>query len=349
MKFDLLKSLNQDLSICSQSNTVSVIPQLSHIDYSKIKNLLNSIGGIWSSSNQNFQFKKDPNELIDRVIKNCGKSINKFHFYPTPSEVLKFITDFTPLSYIGYSSGAVKTLEPSCGEGAMLDYLKSLSESGDRKFEVTGYEIDPLNKIICDEKGHNVELENFLDVDPVAEYDLVLMNPPFNGEEYIKHLKHAQKFLKDTGVIISVVPATWLKEPLKNKGRAWLLEHAQINDRLSNADLFAAGTFEGVNIETMVVTIDSKSFMDSRLNNIHAMDNEINEMTASLYDNKEYCKQVASIKNDSSSKDDKVIALSKLVSASITKPLDVINYYHTRTNNLIDWVINYEFNNQDLG
>ena len=36
-------------------------------------------------------------------------------------------------------------------------------------------------------------------------YDRVIMNPPFSNQQDIKHVNHALKFLKDDGVLVSVM------------------------------------------------------------------------------------------------------------------------------------------------
>lgn len=63
-------------------------------------------------------------------------------------------------------------------------------------------------KFIGRSKGHDVLTANFLEVPPVAEYDFVLMNPPFVGKHYVKHVRHALKFLKPGGALYAILPAT---------------------------------------------------------------------------------------------------------------------------------------------
>ena len=57
-------------------------------------------------------------------------------------------------------------------------------------------------------KGHNVLTANFLEQPAKAEFDIVLMNPPFYGRHYVKHVRHALKFLKPGGTLVSILPAT---------------------------------------------------------------------------------------------------------------------------------------------
>jgi 16S rRNA G1207 methylase RsmC len=73
---------------------------------------------------------------------------------------------------------------------------------------VLGFVVDPGRAAQARAKGHAVVTGNFLDMSPSPDFDRVVMNPPFAGRHYIKHVRHALKFLKPGGVLISVLPAT---------------------------------------------------------------------------------------------------------------------------------------------
>lgn len=270
-KFDLYDVLNNGLEVDEHLKTIKVIPQLKPSDYTKVKNIINRLGGEWVKSDQYFQLKKNPAGLLDRVLSVGSRCLNKFHFYPTPPSIFKDMTQFTPLSYFGASMDSIEVLEPSCGEGFFMDYLAEYGNAEGRKFNVTGYDIDPLNVIFCQEKGYAVTKADFLTVKPEPKYDLVLMNPPFNGSEFIKHIQHAQKFLKPTGLLISVIPATWISNPEKmSESQSWLYEQAFVSgdSMLNQYDFFPAGTFEGVSIETTFVTLLAPEAAAKRLHSM---------------------------------------------------------------------------------
>ena len=48
---------------------------------------------------------------------------------------------------------------------------------------------------------------DFLRVQPAANYDRVVMNPPFDRERDIDHVMHALKFLKPDGCLIAIMSA----------------------------------------------------------------------------------------------------------------------------------------------
>jgi SAM-dependent methyltransferase len=93
-------------------------------------------------------------------------------------------------------------LEPSCGDGAFMDAIRRAGGAG------FGIEYDAGRVAMCRAKGHKVQHGNFLETVPVEKFDVVLMNPPFYGRHYAKHVRHAFKFLKPGGTLKAILPAT---------------------------------------------------------------------------------------------------------------------------------------------
>jgi hypothetical protein len=71
-----------------------------------------------------------------------------------------------------------------------------------------GIEYHPGRAAQAKAKGHNVLVGNFLDQPATPDFDYVVMNPPFYGRHYAKHVRHAVKFLKVGGTLVSILPAT---------------------------------------------------------------------------------------------------------------------------------------------
>lgn len=117
-------------------------------------------------------------------------------YYPTPQKVVERV-----LIEIGDVVGK-RILEPSCGCGRFMDALRSAGA------DVIGYEFDAGRAHQCRAKGHHVLTANFLETIPTPDFDMVVMNPPFYGRHYAKHVKHALKFLKHGGKLFSILPAT---------------------------------------------------------------------------------------------------------------------------------------------
>jgi len=267
--FNLYNILRDGLEIEEAARTVSVAPRLKPSDYVKVKNLLNRLGGSWNVSKQVFEFNKSPTDLVSRALSFGSRCINQYHFYPTPQKVFEYMAAHTPLSYFGASKDRIKVLEPSCGEGNLITLLQDFASRENRTFEIDGFDIDPLNALFCQEAGLNVNCCDFLKVPVNPVYDLITLNPPFNGDEFIKHIRHAQMFLKSDGRLISVIPTDWLNDIEKSENRKWLIEQVQADDysNLYKDNFFEPGVFKGVSIEIAVVSIKSKEATRRRYDN----------------------------------------------------------------------------------
>lgn len=164
--------------------------------------------------------------------KRTGTAVSKdLQFYPTPDEVIERI-----MHDVRLETGQ-KVLEPSCGDGRILDWLRA-KQSGLNLF---GVEVDAGRVEQTRAKGHTVYHSNFLATTPIPDFDLVVMNPPFYGLHWQKHLEHAQRFLRPPpegkrwggGQLICILPATafydghlgkmgLVKADAHEKDRGWL-------------------------------------------------------------------------------------------------------------------------------
>lgn len=140
--------------------------------------------------------------------KQASTEVSKdLQFYRTPTAVVERI-----LANERLNDGSL-VLEPSCGDGAILDELVK------RGMKAAGIEVDAGRAKQSRAKGHGVMIGNFLSVEPNPIYDAVVMNPPFVGKHYVKHVEHALKFLKDGGQLITILPASAWYEHKLLKGR----------------------------------------------------------------------------------------------------------------------------------
>lgn len=146
-------------------------------------------------------------EFYGEVLPDCAEATSTpfasasqlsadLQYYPTPPAVVRAALAET------YIKEGMLVLEPSCGCGRFMDAIRELGA------EVHGVEYAPARVAECRAKGHSVHQGNFLAVAPRAIYDRVVMNPPFSGKHYHKHVRHAMKFLKEGGELVAVLPAT---------------------------------------------------------------------------------------------------------------------------------------------
>jgi hypothetical protein len=117
-------------------------------------------------------------------------------YYPTPAPLARRIVDG-----LGRIAGE-RVLEPSCGCGRLLDALRAAGA------EAFGIEIDRARVEQCRQTGHAVQCANFLETVPAGDYDRVVMNPPFYGTHYARHVEHALRYLRPGGILTAILPAT---------------------------------------------------------------------------------------------------------------------------------------------
>lgn len=140
-------------------------------------------------------------------------------YYPTPRKVMDKVVSVLERS--GSKGQIFDVLEPSCGDGRIMDYLRDWSNDqteGWRRgdFRVTGIEKHAGRAQEARDKGHRVLTANFLDTAPDPRFDFIVMNPPFSGLHWRNHFDHARRFLKSKhsgenfggGVLVCILPAT---------------------------------------------------------------------------------------------------------------------------------------------
>lgn len=146
----------------------------------------------------------EPEDVKPSVSTAVSKDLQ---FYWTPGDAVEAALEFAGVhEHTAYTRSRgiepFRVLEPSCGDGRMLDGIRQ------RGHNCLGIEYHPGRASEARAKGHAVVTANFLEQAPVPEFDKVVMNPPFYGRHYIKHVRHALKFLKPGGVLVSILPAT---------------------------------------------------------------------------------------------------------------------------------------------
>lgn len=148
-----------------------------------------------------------PDAEPEGVKPSASTAVSKdLQFYPTPRAAVDAALEYAhipnPEHYRGRDCPVLRVLEPSCGDGRIMDALR------ERRQNAFGIEYHPGRAAEAKAKGHAVLTANFLDHPPTPEFDTVVMNPPFYGRHYVKHVQHALRFLKPGGTLVSILPAT---------------------------------------------------------------------------------------------------------------------------------------------
>lgn len=143
-----------------------------------------------------------------------AKKMSDFQYYPTPQNlVIKAWSLFQ-------SKKITRVLEPSAGEGALLENwsLRSSKEKG--RSIVDCVELDVTKHPLLQAKGYNVIGVDFLKMEGASLYSHIIMNPPF--AEGVQHVLKAWDLLFD-GELVAIVNAETIRNPY-SKERQWLVE-----------------------------------------------------------------------------------------------------------------------------
>lgn len=160
--------------------------------------------------------------------------------FPTPAHVARRVVE---LADIGKGD---RVLEPSAGTGALLDVLSCDPLAG----AVVAVEINS-NLIKCLRAKFRpqyvlIEHADFLEWQPDAPFDRIVMNPPFERGSDVKHIEHALTMLKPGGRLVSICAnGPRQRDAFRDQAVEWI-------------DL-PDGTFseQGTNVRTAIVVLEN--------------------------------------------------------------------------------------------
>jgi hypothetical protein len=176
--------------------------------------------------------------------KQASTAISKdLQYYATPAKVIDDI-----LRHKFSSLKGKRGLEPSCGDGRILAAMRRMGCTN-----LIGVEVDYSRAVLARANGFKVVHGNFLDTAADQKFDIIVMNPPFYGKHYAKHVLHAWSLLAPGGTLIAILPATarydhgLLDELIAANGKSWS----------SPWEDLPVGSFSesGTNINTTVLTV----------------------------------------------------------------------------------------------
>lgn len=164
--------------------------------YSAVHAALEALGGKWNRKTQGHDFEADPCEKLENAILTGEVTPpTRQGYFPTPKPIVKQLLDLANLS------DGMTVLEPSAGQGAIADELKAIG------FEPFCCEILPQNIKVLKEKNHYLATPDFFDLHELDLFDRIIMNPPFEKQADIDHVKHAFDLLRPRGLLVSVMSA----------------------------------------------------------------------------------------------------------------------------------------------
>lgn len=144
---------------------------------------------------------KTPEQLEKELMREKMKEIHRMNipgFFPTPKALIDKMLEYADLEH------AQNLLEPSAGMGDIVDMVRERIFSGnitcvERQLTLADVLIMKGYKTLCQDILETVELE-------YDNYDLILMNPPFEKGQDVLHVQYVYKnYLKSGGRLISIM------------------------------------------------------------------------------------------------------------------------------------------------
>jgi hypothetical protein len=217
--------------------------QLERKLYVAVNKCLESIGGKWNRGAKGHIFDHNPSDDLDEMI-NTGEWTDKkkvYQYFPTPKNIGEKLIQFADIQ------DSDILLEPSAGKGAIFNLFPSNNTKV--AIELMHENCEDLKK-----QGYNNILE--MDFLNYAEqgFDKIIMNPPFSGQQDVKHIFHAWSLLKEGGKLVSIVSESpfFRNNELSKKFRDFLNNNNSRTIPLSSETFKESGTM----VKTRIIVVD---------------------------------------------------------------------------------------------
>jgi len=189
-------SILRELEI--EGNVVKACPrQLDRPIYIALNKVLEALGGKWNKSKKGHVFAdRDPATEIAAAVGDSQYQDEKtaFQFFPTSPELAAKL-----VKTAGVKPG-MSALEPSAGNGAIAQAVKAAGAV------VDCIELNPRLVTELRTQGYNDVIEgDFLKIKRNPAYNVIVMNPPFNGGQDIAHVRKAWELLLPGGKLVSIM------------------------------------------------------------------------------------------------------------------------------------------------
>lgn len=170
--------------------------------YQEVAKVIDAAGGKWNKKSKALVFDGDAAAALEPVILT-GEIVHRkqeFGQFDTPEPLAAEVVDYAELR------PGMMILEPSCGIGNLV--LAIEDECG---AIVTGFEIDDVRRTKAQSRCvfagglHGVD---FLSAEATPIYDVALMNPPFAGQDDIRHVVRAADFVKPDGRVVAIMSSS---------------------------------------------------------------------------------------------------------------------------------------------
>jgi hypothetical protein len=225
---------------CGKGGYYSVIESSDYSDTSEAARLLQSM----IEGNSAERAERERLRKIDALAAEIKLS-NIPGYFPTQLPVIEIMLRRARIE------NGMKVLEPEAGSGYIADAIRAAYPGA----WIDTVEINPRLRDLLVLKNYRVMAFDFLEFenDQESPYDRIVMNPPFERQQDLDHIRHAYNLLATHGVLVSVLsPSFEFRSDRKStEFRAWLEEVSASWENLPDGSFKASGT--GVSTRLLVI------------------------------------------------------------------------------------------------
>lgn len=243
-------SVEEILKHCTLEDNVLRLPQVqfNKKSYAEAKKWIEEAGGSWQGGKvQGFIFPFNPERVFS--ILNEGKRCNlaqDFQFFETPSDVADWL-----VMLAGGIHEHDKVLEPSAGRGALVRAIHRSCPDA----VVDCYEMMPENKeLLSGLGGINIIGDDFTKSTIGKKYTKIIANPPFSGNQDVRHVRMMYDMLEPGGTLASITSAHWefAEEKTCRDFRKWLEDVGGAKYEIESGAFRESGT----GVRTLAIVIE---------------------------------------------------------------------------------------------
>ena len=237
------------LKHCSLTDNVLRLPrvQFNKESYAEVKKRIEEAGGGWVGGKvQGFTFPFDARRVFS-ILQEKGRCnlAQEYQFFETPAEVADWL-----VMLAGGIDGTDCVLEPSAGRGALVEAIRRSCPG----MVVDCCELMPENRERLSKLSYvRLMKQDFIELEGEEKYTKIIANPPFSGNQDIRHVRKMYGLLAPGGILASITGPHWTmgQERECQEFRSWLDEVGGVTYPIE------AGAFKesGTSISTMAIVI----------------------------------------------------------------------------------------------
>lgn len=216
--------------------------------YVAVNKVIEAAGGKWDRKRGAHVFDGEAADVIEPILLSgrYGSARQDFGQFDTPREIVARLMELAQVA------PGMDVLEPSAGVGNIVAGIVKVGGIPH------AFEIDDKRRAQLINRGlmqFPVARGDFLTCEPTPAFDRVVMNPPFAKHADIDHVRHAAKFLRPGGRLVSVMSAgIKFRSTMKAAGFREFLE-----ERGATVEDLPAGAFDesGTSVNAVIVAFDA--------------------------------------------------------------------------------------------